>query len=471
MPARPNLLLIMTDQHRGDSLSLAGHPAVLTPNIDALGLEGAHFQRAYATCPSCIPARRALLTGQYPATNGLGGFVGHPITTAPTLPQALHDAGYQTELVGRTMHQEPPYQRYGYDHMTHGSSYVPQDVYADWLAEQAPGSGGVRGAGLSFNGWTARPWPLADHLHPTAWIVEEGKRFLRHARDASCPLFLTLSFYAPHPPLVPPAFYLDRYLRVPLPDPYLGEWATPPAHHLVDSARVNLLGEALRAARAGYYGLINHVDDQLYWFMQEFIGLCGREGREWLVVFTSDHGEMLGDHYYFRKCEPYEGSARIPLLIRGSSGFGINTGMTSTAPVCLEDVMPTLLDAAGASIPDGLDGRSLLPLLRGERDRVRDVLPGEHAPCYSKEQAFHSLTDGRWKYIWRPFTGAEQLFDLETDPGECRDLAAAQPDATAHWRRRLIDWLHDRPEGFTDGARLIEPREYPGIISGVGCTA
>ena len=463
MDHQPNLLLIMTDQHRGDSLSLEGHPAVLTPNLDAIGSQGAHFRRAYATCPSCIPSRRVLLTGKHPAPSGLAGFHNHPLTGL-TLPQALHDAGYQAALVGRTMHQYPGTKRYGYDQMRHGSTYDPYDVYGHWLAEQVPGTGGVRSAGISHNGWTALPWPHADHLHPTAWIAREGQAFLKYERDESCPLFLTLSFYAPHPPLIPPAFYLDRYLRIPLPEPYLGDWATPPEHHLVDSARVNLTGEALRSARAGYYGLINHIDDQLYWFLVEFMRMSAREGREWLIVFTSDHGEMLGDHYYFRKCEPYEGSARVPLLIRGSNGLNLPAGFTSEAPVCLEDIMPTMLEAAGVPAPTDLDGRSLLPLIRGECERVRELLHSEHSPCYSEAQAFHALTDGRWKYIWRPFTGAEQLFDLAEDPGECQDLSAADPEATGHWRRQLLERLRDRPEGFTDGERLVMPSSYPGIM-------
>ena len=453
----------MDDQHRGDSLSIEGHPAVLTPNLDALGFQGAHFRRAYTTCPSCIPSRRGLLTGKHPVHNGLGGFLEHPLEGL-MLPHVLRESGYQTALVGRHMHQFPPTKRYGYETMRYASTYETQDQYGECLREQASGSGGIHGAGLSCNGWTARPWPLAEHLHPTAWIVEQGKQFLAHERDESCPLFFTLSFYAPHPPLFPPAFYLDRYLRLPLPEPYLGNWATPPPYHLVDSARVNLTGEALHAARAGYYGLINHLDDQLYWFLQNFWAMTSREGREWLVIFTSDHGEMLGDHYYFRKCEPYEGSTHVPLLLQGSQGLGLAPGYSSETPVCLEDIMPTFLEAAGVPAPQDLDGRSLLPLIRGERDRVREVLHSEHSPCYSQEQAFHALTDGRWKYIWRPLTGEEQLFDLVADPGECHDLSRTETDATVHWRRRLIEQLRSPPEGFTDAERRVQPESYSSII-------
>ena len=465
MANQPNILLVMTDQQRGDCLSIEGHPALLTPNIDDIGHQGVHFHRAYTTCPSCIPSRRTLLTGQHPSTNGVTGFIsGVPITSV-TLPQALREGGYQTQLIGRTMHQHPPTQRYGYDHQLLGSTYIDNDSYAGWLQETAPESGGIRGAGISFNGWTARPWHLDESKHPTNWVIEQSRRFFQH-RDVTCPLFLTASFYAPHPPLIPPAFYLERYLRIPLPPPFIGDWTSPPEQFLIDSARVNLSGEALHSARAGYFGLINHIDDQLYWLLQEFIGMSVQEQREWLIVFTSDHGEMLGDHYYFRKCEPYEGSARIPLLIRGSAGFDIKAGQRIDSPVCLEDLMPTLLDAAALPCPENVDGRSLLPILRGESQAVRELLHGEHSPCYSREQAHHYLTDGRWKYIWHPISGVEQLFDLQTDAGECHNLASV-PDARErlhHFRQCLVDQLTGRPEGFTDGITLRPVQYYPGTV-------
>jgi arylsulfatase A-like enzyme len=227
-----------------------------------------------------------------------------------------------------------------------------------------------------------------------------------------------------------------------------------------------LRGETLRSAQAAYYGLINHIDDQLYWLNREFTADSRRQKREWLIVYTTDHGEMLGDHYLFRKCEPYEGSARIPFLIQGSAGLGLKSGQTCESPVCLEDLMPTFLELAGRQIPDGLDGRSLAPILRGEKSSVRDVLHGEHATQYAQSQANHYLTDGRMKYIWRPHDGSEQLFDLSNDPHEKNDLAsdARHADTTKLWRERLIERLKKRPEGFVEGNRLVAGRECPKFI-------
>jgi arylsulfatase A-like enzyme len=325
----------------------------------------------------------------------------------------------------------------------------------------------VQGHGISFNGWTAKPWHLAEYLHPTNWISERTREFMA-GYDEDDPLFLTASYYAPHPPLIPPAFYLERYLRMDLPPAAIGDWAEePPNGGLglpVDSHVTCLRGEALRSAQAGYFGLINQIDDQLYWLIRDFRALSGRAGRPWVIIFTTDHGEMLGDHDFFRKCEPYEGSARIPLLIQGSPELGLKAGQRSMAPVGLEDLMPTMLELAGLEAPAGVDGASLVPILRGEAERVREWIHGEHSPCYSRRQAYHMLTDGRMKYVWRPTGGQEQLFDLERDPQELRDLARERSEDTGRWRSRLIERLRDRPEGFTDGERLVAGRTYEAIL-------
>ncbi len=471
----PNILLLMPDQMRGDCLSLAGHPVLLTPNMDQIGGQGAFFTHAYSTCASCIPARRSLLTGQAPATHGMVGFVDGVPLTAPTLPEQLGQAGYRTALVGRTMHQYPADAAYGFETRNLGSTYRQDDSYAAMLETAVPGFGGMRGLGLSFNGWQARPWPLPDALHPTHWTVQQSREFIAADTSDERPLFLTTSFYAPHPPLCPPSFYMERYLRQALPPAAMGDWVDAPVQQGwadgVDAHHVRLEGEALRSAQAGYFGLINHIDDQLTWLIPEFQARSRAMGRPWVIVLTSDHGEMLGDHALFRKCEPYEGASRIPFLIWAAPELGFKPGLVCEQPVSLEDVMPTLLELAGVSIPDGVDGRSLVPVLRGE---AREILPwshgpwlhGEHAPCYGPEQAYHFLTDGREKYIWRPLDGAEQLFDLRADPQELHNLAGDPPGVwrIARWRARLIEILAERPEGFTDGERLIPGRSYPPVL-------
>ena len=465
---KPDILFLMPDQMRGDCLSLLGHPVVRTPNLDKLAQEGALFRRAYSTCPSCIPARAALLTGLFPATSGVVGYAARPITH-PTLPKMLADAGYTTLLVGRYMHQKPADESYGYQKEIRGSTYVADDDYDNFLKQAAPETGGIRSLveklGVSFNGWQAKPWPLADDLHPTAWIVRQACKTLTDV-PADKPLFLTASFFSPHPPLFPPKRYFDAYLARKLPAPAHGDWVDWQALSTAgDKAghRVLLEGDTLHATEAGYFGLIQQLDDQIAPLIAEFKERSRKAKRPWVIMFTSDHGEMLGDHGFFRKCEPFEGAANIPFLVAGSPALGFKPGLRSMQPVCLEDVMPTLLGLAGASYPKPMDGVSLVPVLRGEQQIVRECLHSEHAPCYSPQQAFHALSDGQFKYIWRPLDGTEHLFDLVQDPREERDLAkvTSQRALVEQWRTRLVAQLARRPEGFSDGTNLITGRPYP----------
>ncbi len=466
MDSQPNFLLIMTDQQRGDCLSAEGHPVLLTPNMDSIAQTGVRFSHCYSTCPTCIAARRSLLSGQFPRTHRMVGYRDAVPWDAPvTLPAALSAAGYHTYLVGRNMHQHPERARYGFDHMViHGSG----GDYADWLAQRAPDGGGLFGGGVMHNDWTARPWHLDDALHLTHWTVNQALKFLRK-RDPSCPFFLVVSFLAPHPPLSPPAFYMERYLRQSLPQPVIGDWAQPPGERiggndLVAPDYVALRGEALHACRAGYYGLINHVDDEIRRLINPILGVDAMTGRNTVVMFTSDHGEMLGDHYMWRKSVPYEPSARIPLLVRAPERFGFLRNAVAHQPVALEDIMPTILEMAGVEIPATVEGRSLVPLLRGEladAEPWRPYLHIEHSPLHQ------TLTDGREKYIWWVADGREQLFNLADDPQELHDLAGdgASAERLAHWRGRLVRELEGRPEGFVEGGRLVPGRPYPPVLA------
>ncbi len=469
------MLIIMPDQMRGDCLSILGHPVVQTPHLDQLAREGTLFRRGYSTCPSCIPARASLLTGLYPQTSGVVGFKARPIT-APTMPKILADAGYTTILVGRYMHQVPAEEYYGFQKEIRGSTYVADDDYDNYLKKAAPETGGIRqlveDMGVTMNWWQAKAWPLADELHPTAWIVRNACAVVSNA-PADQPLFLTASFYAPHSPLFPPKKYFAACLSSNLPPPAHGDWVKwselkPEGNKSGD--RVLLQGDALREAQAGYFGLIDHLDEQLGLLISSFKARSEKAKRPWVIFVISDHGEMLADHGYYRKCEPFEGSANIPFIIAGSADLGFKSSQRTKTPVCLEDIMPTALDLAGAKIPRPMDGISLVPFLRGKTDTVREWLHSEHAPCYNEEQAFQALTDGRIKYIWRPFDGTEYLFDLESDPHEERDLSkvATQQVLFKQMRARMIKLLANRPEGFTDGTNLISGRPYPPLQAKAG---
>jgi len=468
--SRPNVVFICVDQWRGDALGIESHPAVQTPYLDRLASRGARFLRAYAGVPSCIAARASLMTGLSQERHGRVGYREQVAWNYPhTLAGAFTRNGYQTQAIGK-MHVYPARNRLGFEAVELHDGFVhflrdnaPDqatiDDYLPWLQERAGANTDYFDHGVDCNGVVARPWDKPEAWHPTTWVFSQGIRFLKR-RDPRQPFFLFLSLHRPHPPYDPPQWAFDQYMTMDLPTPPVGDWAgyfdryrddNDPAANVAHFRR-----EVQRRAQAGYYGHMTHIDHQVNRLLEsmQFLGLL----KNTIVCFTSDHGEMMGDHHLYRKTVPYEGSARVPLIFNAPPELGIESGITPSGVVELRDIMPTLLEACGLEIPDVVDGRSLLPMMRGETDRVRDVLHGEHV--YGGTQSIQYLTDGREKYVWFSGDGHEQLFDLVNDPQELHDLARdpANEGRVAVWRRRLAETLTGRQEGYSDGERLIPGR-------------
>lgn len=469
---KPNILLITTDQQRGDCLGLDGHPVLQTPNLDHLGHSGAHFQRGYSECPSCFPSRRTLMTGMAPAAQGMVGMQSAPWEPPFTLAGEMTQAGYQTQLVGK-LHLGAAGRRFGFEHMVHSDGpYVAEDTYARWLQrvhQRQEVDAGIA-HGIDVNGWIGRPGHLPEEQTHTYWCVSQAIEFLRYQRDPQQPFFLNVSIFDPHPPLAPPPAYYDRYIQRDLPAPVVGDWAIGPEEPQrgtsTDAWRLHLDEHQMQCCRAAYYGTVNFVDDQigrLMQFMRQRDLL-----QNTVIVFTSDHGEMLGDHHLYRKCWPYEASARVPFLIWAAPALGWQSGLEIGTPVGWQDIMPTLLDTAGAAIPPACTGRSLLPILRGEVTAVRDVLHGEHAGQYDYQDGHHFLVDECYKYIWYSQRGTEHLFDLREDPDEEVDLAlgADAEQQLEPWRKRLVEVLAARPEGFVNQGQLVSGQPHEKIIPG-----
>lgn len=474
---RPNIVLIVTDQQRGDCLGIDGHPVLQTPNLDWIGRSGTFFRRGYSECPSCIPARRTLMSGQAPSAQGMVGYrEGVEWNPKHTMAGELSKAGYQTEMIGK-MHLYPQRKRYGFDHVqlaeaSHGGVGFEKNDYMLALHEKGYTAidAGVA-HGVSANGWVGRPHYLPEELTHTFWCASRAIEFIRR-RDPSVPFFLNVSMVDPHPPLTPPQWYYERYINRELPEPVVGDWVSwfdyAERGLSVDASRIRIEPDLIRCARAAYYGLINHIDDQV----GRIMNFLKRERlfHNTFILFTSDHGEMLGDHNMYRKTFAYEASARVPFLAKPAATMDYPGEITTFAPVGWQDIMPTCLDVAGVDIPDTVTGRSILPLMRGEEAGWRDVLHGEHSPCYARDDGMQFLTDGHSKYVWYSQTGQEQLFNLDEDPNELHDIAR-EPDAEARvapWRRRLVEILKDRPEGFSDGETLKVGCTHKELVPGVG---
>jgi arylsulfatase len=476
MNDRPNVILICVEQWRGDCLGIAGHPVVHTPYLDQMALGGARFRRAYTAVPSCIASRAALYTGLSQRTHGRVGYQdGVPWDYPVTLAGEFTRHGYQTQAIGK-MHVYPERSQTGFQNVIlhdgplhfswrHNRCLEIVDDYLPWLRQQLGPDANDFEHGMNCNSTVARPWDKPEHVHPTNFVITQAIDFLRR-RDPRKPFFLYLSFHRPHPPYDPPAWAFEQYLDAPMPDVPVGDWVEIFDEYARPSHPSTMVGEIpphlLRRARAGYYGHMTHIDHQINRFLETLDSF--EPDKETYLCFVADHGELIGDHHLFRKYFPYEGSARVPLILKGPQSSGIRRGGACDQVVELRDVMPTLLDCAGLEIPDGVEGRSLLPLARGETPVWRDHIHGEHAIL---GQSPHWITDGHEKYVWLSGTGHEQLFDLDEDPQELHDLARdpSAADRVARWRQVLIEELTGREEGFTDGERLIPGRPVRPCLS------
>ncbi len=454
MDGHVNIILFTTDQHRGDYIGLADNPQIETPNLDAFMRNGAYFPNAYSEIPSTTGARRVMLGGQKSHTCGLVGYQGSEWMERNTIAQVLADAGYHCINVGwRNLH--PRRKLYGFHTVVpHDLSYE-NDEYQQWLTRELGEYAHERTHGSDANGWIGRPWDLEERYHSTNWTVAESLRQL-DKRDPTKPFFLWCSHMRPHSPYDPPEFFWDIYMNREPEQPYVGSWVDPDVSEQpgVDRTayRARLTPEQYRRMRAGYMGCITHIDYQLG-YMQEVLTRAG-VWRSTLVIFVADHGDMMGDHLLLRKSYAYEGSARVPFVIKYPDSWDLQTG-TFDHVVGLQDIMPTCLEAAGVEIPGTVTGSSVISAVRG--GKWREYIHGEHSPCYAPDNACHYLTDGREKYIWNPVTGAEQFFDLTKDRRELDDLSGSvhTRERVELWRKRLVDTLAGRSDGFSDGEKLI----------------
>jgi len=459
---KPNVLLFTTDQHRGDHLSIAGHPVIETPNFDAIVNRGAYFPNAYSEIPSTTGARRCLHGGQGSYDCGLIGYSGTEWHEPNTLAQVLADGGYHCMNVGfRNMH--PTRKLYGFHWVVPHDLGLGADEYREWLERELGPEIHERGHAVDANGWLARPWDLEERYHPTRWTTDVVLEMLGK-RDPTRPFFIWCSHLRPHSPYDPPEFFWDMYINREMPPVPVGDWA---AKHDIPNPGLErtawhgrLTPVQLQRMRAGYMGSISYIDYEFGRLMEEFRRyVSGEELNNTLIIFTADHGDMQGDHNLMRKTYAYEGSARIPFMVRYPASLDLPTGAFDEV-VGLQDVMPTILEAAGIEVPDSVTGKSVLGAIR--REPWREFLHGEHSPCYSADEAVQFVTDGSEKYLWFPVTGKEQFFDMRRDRDELHNVVKdpAYADRVALWRGRLIERLGKRGDGFSDGEKLLIREPY-----------
>lgn len=423
-PGAPNVLWICTDQQRWDTIAALGFKGIRTPNIDRLCAEGTAFTHAHCQNPICTPSRASFLTGMYPrylnaCTNGNESWQNE----APLVTKTLADAGYDCGLAGKfhlsAAHNriEPRpddgYRVFHWSHHPHDSWPVGH-AYKDWLAEQ-----GHEHAPLKKKSGGGIP----AKFHQTKWCADRAIDFIREKRNG--PWLFSYNCFDPHPPLDPPKEYLDRMDPNKLPLP---EWTDEDlkAEAALTKAGVHFQSKASRHSRkkrldslAKYWAMIELIDDHVGRMLDVLEETGQRENT--VVIFTSDHGHMIGDHGLYNKgCRFYEGLVRVPLIM---SGPGFKKGQTSDALVELTDITPTLMELAGLEVPPGMHGRSLLPILRGEETNHREFVRCTYTETLQGPQSWGTMIrDRRYKLCNYHGTGMGQLFDLEEDPGEHKNL-------------------------------------------------
>ena len=449
MMKQPNILWICTDRQRWDTLGCFGNRFVTTPHLNALAQSGTAFARAFSQCPICSPSRASFLTGRYPRTTRLNRNGQQIPADEKLISRLLADAGYSCGFAGK-MHLAP-----GQPPLAIGSerrrddgfavfdwSLHPPDIpsaYTAWLTEH----------GIQHHREPAAGSPYIEFGMPAetsnpGWTAQRAIDFARANAQAERPWFFYCSIDAPHNPFDPPREFLEPYLKrldeIPLPRYTPGELDNKPAFQHSDRtgawggtnsgyyAAEKMTDRDHRLIRAAYWALIDHIDYEI----GRIITALRETGQldNTLVLFMSDHGEMLGDHgIYFQGAYFYDEMIRVPLVFGGLNR--LKPGVNSNALVELVDIVPTLLDAAGVARYPGIQGRSLWPMLTGQAapDHHRDDIYSEY---------YQAIPTGYKQFGQAHLTGLRSDRHLLTvvhgrDEGELYDLAIDPTQTVNRW--------------------------------------
>ncbi|MFI3332839.1 MAG: arylsulfatase [Rikenellaceae bacterium] len=460
---KPNVILIMTDQQRFDALGCV-NDAVISPNLDELAHQGYLFTSAYSSTPSSTPARAGLITGMSPWNHGLLGYALQATKYQFTMPQMLSDVGYNTIGIGK-MHFNPQRNTHGFDLVINDESGRVQDEYfvsdyRKWFYSQALGENPDK-TGVNWNSHMARTYALEERLHPTQWTGDVAVDAIEGYHSEK-PLLMKISFARPHSPYDPPQRVLELYSEKEAPAPVVGDWTpkewaefTDPSYN--SDAAIGAFGdEYTKNSRRHYYASVTFVDEQVGRIV-EALKANGMYDNS-LIIFISDHGDMLGDHNLWRKTYAYEGSAAVPYIIKLPSSVDsvIAAGGEIDLPVELRDLLPTMLDLCNIEQPAQMDGLSLMPLFEQSAPQWRDYIDLEHARAYFDENYWMALTDGKIKYIWSRSTGEEQLFDLRRDAYETHNLIDDEEYRATlkSMRARMVEHLEVRGEEWVESGEL-----------------
>ena len=449
---RPNILLLVADDQRPDTIAALGNRQIQTPNLDRLVREGTAFTRAISAYPICHVSRAELLTGTTAFRNGVG-YRGNQIDASlATWAGTCRAAGYHTWFVGKWHNDGQPKQR-GYEETrglftSGGATKEATSTYLDHRGQEATG----------YRGWTFKSNDGKAETEKGVGLTPGiSRRFADAAiefieRKPADPFFLQVSFTAPHDPRLLPPGYEDRYdaAKMRLPNNFAPQH---PFDHGNLKGRDEVLlpfprtPEMIREELAVYYAIISHLDEQIGRMMDALKTTGQLENT--LVIFTSDHGLALGSHGLIGKQNLYDHTLGVPLVLRGP---GIPKNERRDAQCYLRDLFPTACAVAGINIPETVEGDSLLPIITGRTDSIHPFVIG----YFTDTQ--RAIRTRQWKLIYYPQAKRYQLFDLIHDPDEINDVSgdAAHQSVISSLRRDLFAWLKDNgdPLNAADGVHL-----------------
>jgi len=459
MPERPNILWITTDQQRYDTIAALGNPLICTPHVDRLVREGVSFTRAYCQSTVCAPSRASYLTGRYPRTTRCRQNGQMLPTSERLISRILADAGYTCGLAGK-QHldscSESKIERRGDDgyRVFHWSHHPQPDwgeanAYTKWLAERGKTWDELYGGPIT-------PYVVAGvsaAYHQTTWCAEMAIEFMREHRGS--PWMFSVNCFDPHHPFDPAPEYLERYdpAQMPLPKYRTGELERKTDYQRYDHTHSRdgvavYNAEAMtdldrRQITAAYYAMVELIDDQVG-RMLAALEETDQLDRT-LVIFMSDHGEMLGDHgLYLKGPHFYEQAVRVPLVFRMPAMM--ERDLRVDGLVELVDLAPTLCEVAGLSEPEAMQGRSLMPLCAGEvePDYWRDYVYCEYLNAWTHHRSYGTMmrTETEKIVVYHGIEDGE-LYDLEADPDEFENLYHDPAESRRALRHRLLKQAFD----------------------------
>jgi len=465
---RPNVLFILTDQQRFDTLGAINNPVIRTPNLDRLSREGVAFTSAYTPSPVCVPGRCSLIYGQYPYHTGCydNGFL-FPEDGRQTFFGALTEAGYRTHGIGKCHFTREPFGLRGFQTREIQEEMVRDpntDDYLTYLHEHGfahvSDPHGVRGEMY----YVPQPAQMPAERHPTQWVGDRSLAFIEEQSSDDQPWLLYSSFIHPHPPFAPPAPWHKLYRAPLMPLPKVpADSASLQTYINRHQNRYKYRDQGIdqnlvRCIKAYYYACISFIDYQV----GRMLAALEKRGQlvNTLIVYTSDHGELLGDYNCFGKRSMHDSCARIPLLARLPGRF--DGGQRCDHPVSLVDITPTVLTACDASIgTHALDGVDLADVAAGTTNRRAVFSQFQNAG-----EAIYTVVTENWKYAYSAADDQEYLFDRLGDPQETQNRAGVTfcRDNLAELRDVLVSELRDAGEtvGITDdGWKVFPHRDVP----------